>query len=101
MKTHTCSLLWTTPKHIHTNMKPIYTNANSGVVVICMHICIYMHISIPPCFPHSLGSYIVYRNTWLGNEKLLIIDFIVSIDLDYLKKTVHNLFATNIQGVVL
>ena len=95
MKTHTCLLLSTMPKYIHTNMKSIYTNANSGMVVISMHIYIYMHISIPPSFPLSLGSYIVYKNTWLGNKKHLIIDFIVSIDLDYLKKTVHNLFATN------
>ena len=67
MKTHTCSLLSTMPKYVHTNMKPIYTNANSGVVVICMHICIYVHISIPPSFPPSLGSYIVCKNTWLEN----------------------------------
>ena len=32
---------------------------------------------------------IVYRNIWLG--KLLIIDLIVDINLDYFKKTVHNL----------
>ena len=46
---------------------------------------------------------IIYRNTWLGNEKLLIIDFIVNIILDYLKWTVHNLFTitTNIRGGVL
>ena len=47
---------------------------------------------------------IVYRNTWLGNWKLLIIDLIVNITLDYLKKTMHNnLFTitTNIQGDVL
>ena len=25
---------------------------------------------------------IVYRNTWLGNQKLLIIDLIVNINLD-------------------
>ena len=30
-----------------------------------------------------------------------IIDLIVNINLDYLKKTVHNLFTTNIQGGVL
>ena len=30
-----------------------------------------------------------------------IIDLIVNINLDYLKKTVHNLFTTNIQGDVL
>ena len=65
MKTHTCLLLSTMPKYIHTNMKAIYTNANTGVAVIC--ICIYMDISIPHSFPPSLGSYIVYRNTWLGN----------------------------------
>ena len=34
---------------------------------------------------------IVYRNTWLGNWKLLIIDLIVNINLDYFKKTVHKL----------
>ena len=44
---------------------------------------------------------IVYRNTRLGNWKLLIIELIVNINLDYLKKTVHNLFTTNIQGGVL
>ena len=33
--------------------------------------------------------------------KLLIIDVIVSINLDFLKKTVHNLFTTNIQVGVL
>ena len=35
--------------------------------------------------------------------KALMIDLIVNIILDYLKKTVHNLFTitTNIQGVVL
>ena len=38
-------------------MKPIYTNANTGQVVIYMHIYIYMHISITPSFPPSLGSY--------------------------------------------
>ena len=38
---------------------------------------------------------IVYRNTWLGNWKL------VNLNLDYLKKTVHNLFTTNTQGGVL
>ena len=30
---------------------------------------------------------IVCRNTWLGNQKILIIDLIVNIILDYLKKT--------------
>ena len=46
---------------------------------------------------------IVYRNTWLGNQKLLIVDLIVNIILDYLKKTVHNVFTitTNIQGGAL
>ena len=46
---------------------------------------------------------IVYRKTWLGNQKILIIDLIVNIILDYLKKTVHNAFTitTNIQGGVL
>ena len=50
-----------------------------------------------------LGGNIVYRNTWLGNQKLLIFDPIVNIILDYLKKTVHNVFTitTNIQGGVL
>ena len=50
-----------------------------------------------------LGGNIVYRNTWLGNQKLLIFDLIVNIILDYLKKTVHNVFTitTNIQGGVL
>ena len=39
----------------------------------------------------------------LGNQKILIIDLIVNIILDYLKKTVHNAFTitTNIQGGVL
>ena len=32
--------------------------------------------------------------------KLLIVDLIVNINLDYLKKIVHNLFTTNIQGGV-
>ena len=47
--------------------------------------------------------FIVYRNTWLGNSKLLIIDLIVNIILDYLKKTVNNLFiiTTNISEGVL
>ena len=46
------------------------------------------------------GLIIVYRNTWLGNQNILIIDFIVNIILDYLKKTVYNVFTitTNIQG---
>ena len=43
--------------------------------------------------------------TWLGNQKLLIIDLlIVNIVLDYLKNTVHNLFtitANVVGGVVL
>ena len=38
---------------------------------------------------------IVYRNTWLGNQKLLIIDLVVNINLDSVKKTVHNLFTTS------
>ena len=33
-------------------------------------------------------------------RKFLIIDLIVNINLDYLKKTVRNLFTTNIQGVL-
>ena len=37
---------------------------------------------------------IVYRNTWLGNQKLLI-DLVVNINLDSVKKTVHNLFTTS------
>ena len=57
MKTHTCSLLSTIPKYIHTNMEPIYTNAKTGVVVIYMEIYIYMDISIPISFALSLGSY--------------------------------------------
>ena len=38
-----------------------------------------------------------------GDQKLLNIDFIVNIILDYLKKTVHNLFTitTNVQRSVL
>ena len=41
--------------------------------------------------------------TWLGNWKILIIDLIVNIILDYLKKTVHNVFTitTNTQESVL
>ena len=35
---------------------------------------------------------IVYRNTGLGKQNLLIIDLFVNIVLDYLKKTVNNLF---------
>ena len=45
---------------------------------------------------------IVYRNTWLGNKTILIIDLIVvNRTLDYLKKTVHILFTitTNVQGM--
>ena len=53
MKTHTCLLLSTMPKYMHTNMKPIYTSANKGVMVICMRI----YISVPPSFPPPLGSY--------------------------------------------
>ena len=49
----------------------------------------------------SVRFIIVYRNTWLRNQKLLIIDLIVNIILDYLKKTVDNLFPTNVQGGVL
>ena len=37
----------------------------------------------------------VYRNAWLGKSKLLIVDLIVNIILDYFKKTVHNLITTN------
>ena len=46
---------------------------------------------------------IIYRNTWLGKQKLFIIDLIVNIILDYLKKTVHKVFTitTNMQGGVL
>ena len=33
---------------------------------------------------------IACRNTWLENQKLLIIDLTVNINLDCLKKTVHN-----------
>ena len=45
----------------------------------------------------------VYRNTCLGNQKLLIIDLIVNIILDYLKNNVHNLFTItgNIEGGIL
>ena len=41
--------------------------------------------------------------TWLENQKLLIIDLIVNIILDYLKNTVHNIFTVtaNIEGGVL
>ena len=56
MKTHTCSLLSGMPKPVHTNARPIYTNAGTGVMVACVHICICMHITIPPFFPPSLGS---------------------------------------------
>ena len=50
-----------------------------------------------------LFGIIVYRNSWLGNYKLLIIDLIVSIILDYLGKTLHKLFTitTNIRGGAL
>ena len=49
----------------------------------------------------QLRPTIAYRDTWLGNKKLLITDLIVNINLDYLKKTVHNLFTTNIEGSVV
>ena len=52
----------------------------------------------------NMDQIIVYRNTWLGNEKLfLIINLIINIILDHLKKTVQNLFTitTNIPGCVL
>ena len=39
----TCSPLSAIPKYLHTNIKPIYTNANTGIVVIY----------IPP----AVGSY--------------------------------------------
>ena len=57
METYTCLLLSTIPKCIYSNMEPIYTNVNTGVVVIFMQKFIYMHKSIPPSFPPSLGSY--------------------------------------------
>ena len=49
------------------------------------------------CFKHSLQKHMVRK------LKILIIDLIVNINLDYLKKTVHNVFTitTNIQGSVL
>ena len=39
----------------------------------------------------------------IGNQKLLIIDLIVNISLDYLKNTMHNLFTitANIEGGAL
>ena len=52
-------------------------------------------------FLNSLYGVIVYRNTWLGNEELLISNLIANINLNYLKGAVHNLFITNIQGDVL
>ena len=67
---------------------------------------VFQKISDPDLSTNFIGvfpsNYItVYRNTWLGNLKLSIIDLIVSINLDNLKKTVHNLFTTNIQGSVV
>ena len=53
MKTHTCLLLSTMPNYMHTNMKTIYTSANTGVMVICMH----TYIRVPPSFPPPRGSY--------------------------------------------
>ena len=44
-------------------------------------------------------SVIVYRNTRSGNWKILIIDLIVNIILDYLKKTVHNVFTITAKEV--
>ena len=48
-------------------------------------------------------QYMVYRNTWLWKYKLFIIDLIVNIILEYLKKTMDNVFTinTNKQGRVL
>ena len=43
----------------------------------------------------------VYRKIWLGNYVLLIIDLIININLDYLKKAGHNLLTTNTQEGVL
>ena len=40
----------------------------------------------------KLSFIIVYRSTWLGNWKLLMIGLSVNIILNYLKKTAHNLF---------
>ena len=57
IKTHTCSLLSTMRKYMHTSMGPIYTDANASAVVICVHIYIYVHVSIRPSFPPSLSSY--------------------------------------------
>ena len=52
---------------------------------------------------HLLGPKwsIVYRSTWLGNLKLLIIDVIVNIILEYPKKTVHNLLLLQIYKEVI
>ena len=40
-----------------------------------------------------------YRNTWLGNKKHLIIELIVNIILDYLKKTLRNIVTTNMKQI--
>ena len=43
LKTHICSLLSTMPKYIHTNMKPIYTNA---ILEWWSYACTYAYICI-------------------------------------------------------
>ena len=54
-----------------------------------------------------LGSYIVKKKHSLWKHMVrklkafIIIGLIVNIDLDNLKKTVHNLLTTNIQGSVV
>ena len=44
---------------MHTNVGPMCTNGDTGVVVVYVHIYIYMDTRIPPSFALSLGSYTV------------------------------------------
>ena len=62
--------------------------------------CIFCVVVLKSVLVHEN---INYRNIWIGNWKLSIIDLIVNVILHYLKKTLRSLLTitTNIQECVL
>ena len=57
---------------------------------------------LPPLFRVIAKFLVLQSDSIFGRGyPLLIIDLIVNINLDYLKKTVHKLFTTNIEEGVL
>ena len=51
---YTCSFVNSMPKYIHSNIHPIYTYINTGIISMYMYIYIYIYIYTP------IHTYIIY-----------------------------------------